>query len=60
MSEQTVREALIERLQASKDDDGMWIDYNGDYIDVLNMPNTEPTRAEVYAREIDWPERKTQ
>lgn len=32
----TLRTALVDALDATQDDDGKWIDRNGDYVDALN------------------------
>lgn len=48
-----LRIALIEALEATLDDDGMWIDRNGDRVDSLNYIPNEEKAASKWEREAD-------
>jgi hypothetical protein len=48
-----LRAALIEALEATQDDDGKWVDRNGDYVDALNYVPTEAQEALKWEREAD-------
>lgn len=48
-----LRTALIEALEATQDDDGKWVDRNGDYVDALNYVPTETQEALKWEREAD-------
>ena len=48
-----LRTALIDALEATQDDDGKWVDRNGDYVDALNYVPTEAQDALKWEREAD-------
>lgn len=49
-----LRSALIEALEATQDDDGKWVDRNGDYVDALNyVPTEDAAESGKWEREAD-------
>lgn len=48
-----LRAALIDAMEATQDDDGKWVDRNGDYVDALNYVPTEAQEALKWEREAD-------
>lgn len=48
-----LRTALIDAMEATQDDDGKWVDRNGDYVDALNYVPNETAEAVKWEREAD-------
>lgn len=48
-----LRTALIDALEATQDDEGRWVDRNGDYVDALNYVPNEAQEALKWEREAD-------